>query len=35
VAASVVHFAGVLRNWKYTFFTAVVLSVLIYSLFLR
>lgn len=35
VAASVVYFMGVLRNWKYTFFTAVVLSVLTYSLFLR
>ncbi|TAM78722.1 MAG: DUF1634 domain-containing protein [Acidobacteria bacterium] len=35
VAASVVYFMGVLRNWKYTFFTAVVLIVLTYSLFLR
>ena len=35
VAASVVYFMGVLRNWKYTFFTAVVLTVLTYSLFLR
>lgn len=35
VAASVVYFLGVLRNWKYTLFTAVVLSVLTYSLFLR
>ncbi len=35
VAASVFYFMGVLRNWKYTFFTAVVLTVLTYSLFLR
>lgn len=35
VAASVGYFLGVLRNWKYTVFTAVVLSVLTYSLFLR
>jgi uncharacterized membrane protein len=35
VAASVVYFMGVLRNWKYTFFTAVVLTVLTYSLFMR
>ena len=35
VAASVVYFVGVLRNWKYTVFTAVVLTVLTYSLFLR
>ena len=35
VAASVVYFMGVLRNWKYTLFTAVVLSILTYSLFLR
>jgi len=35
VAASMVYFMGVLRNWKYTFFTAVVLTVLTYSLFLR
>lgn len=35
VAASVVYFMGVLRNWKYTLFTAVVLTVLTYSLFLR
>jgi uncharacterized membrane protein len=35
VAASAVYFMGVLRNWKYTFFTAVVLIVLTYSLFLR
>jgi uncharacterized membrane protein len=35
VAASVVYFMGVLKNWKYTVFTAVVLTVLTYSLFLR
>ena len=35
VAASMIYFMGVLRNWKYTLFTAVVLSVLTYSLFLR
>ena len=35
VAVSMVYFLGVLRNWKYTVFTAVVLSVLTYSLFLR
>jgi uncharacterized membrane protein len=35
VAASVVYFAAVLKNWKYTLFTAVVLGVLTHSLFLR
>ena len=35
VAASVVYFMGVLKNWKYTLFTAVVLAVLTYSIFLR
>jgi len=35
VAASVVYFMGVLKNWKYTLFTAIVLTVLTYSLFLR
>ncbi|MGE5326190.1 MAG: DUF1634 domain-containing protein [Deltaproteobacteria bacterium] len=35
VAASVIYFLGVLRNWKYTLFTMVVLAVLSYSLFLR
>ncbi len=35
VAASVVYFIGVLKNWKYTLFTAFVLAVLTYSLFLR
>lgn len=35
VAASAIYFMGVLRNWKYTFFTSVVLTVLTYSLFLR
>ncbi len=35
VAASVVYFAAVLKNWKYTVFTSIVLIVLTYSLFLR
>ncbi len=35
VLASVFYFAFVERNWKYTLFTAFVLSVLTYSLFLR
>ena len=35
VAASVVYFMGFLKNWKYTLFTAFVLTVLTYSLFLR
>lgn len=35
VAASVVYFMAVLKNWKYTLFTAFVLLVLTYSLFLR
>jgi len=35
VAASVVYFIAVLKDWKYTLFTAFVLSVLTYSLFLR
>lgn len=35
VAASVVYFAAVLKNWKYTVFTSIVLVVLTYSLFLR
>jgi uncharacterized membrane protein len=35
VAASVVYFAAAARNWKYTFFTLFVFSVLTYSLFLR
>lgn len=35
VAASVVYFLAVLKNWKYTLFTAFVLVVLTYSLFLR
>jgi len=35
VAASMVYFAVVERNWKYTIFTAFVLGVLTYSLFLR
>ncbi|HET7840332.1 MAG TPA: DUF1634 domain-containing protein [Terriglobia bacterium] len=35
VAASVVYFMAVLKNWKYTVFTLIVLVVLSYSLFLR
>ena len=35
VIASMVYFMVVLKNWKYTVFTAVVLTVLTYSLFLR
>jgi uncharacterized membrane protein len=35
VFASVVYFLVVLRNWKYSLFTAFVLTVLTYSLFLR
>lgn len=35
VAASVVFFLLAERNWKYTLFTAFVLAVLTYSLFLR
>ncbi len=35
VGVSIVYFMGVLRNWKYTCFTAAVLLVLTYSLFLR
>ncbi|MHB8653152.1 MAG: DUF1634 domain-containing protein [Terriglobia bacterium] len=35
VAASVVYFFAVLKNWKYTIFTSIVLIVLTYSLFLR
>ena len=35
VAASVIYFAGVLRNPKYTLFTTFVLVVLTWSLFLR
>jgi uncharacterized membrane protein len=35
VLASVFYFALAARNWKYTLFTAFVLSVLTYSLFLR
>ncbi len=35
VVASVAYFLAVLRNWKYTFFTLFVLTVLTYSLFLR
>ncbi len=35
VAASVVYFAAVAHNWKYTLFTLFVFAVLTYSLFLR
>jgi uncharacterized membrane protein len=35
VLASVVYFLAVLKNWKYTLFTSIVLVVLTYSLFLR
>ncbi len=35
VLASMIYFALVAHNWKYTLFTAFVLSVLTYSLFLR
>lgn len=35
VLASMAYFMGVLKNWKYSLFTAVVLTVLTYSLFLR
>lgn len=35
VAASVVYFAFVARNVKYTIFTLIVFSILTYSLFLR
>jgi uncharacterized membrane protein len=35
VLASVFYFAFVEHNWKYTLFTAFVLTVLTYSLFLR
>jgi uncharacterized membrane protein len=35
VLASVVYFLAVLKNWKYTLFTSIVLIVLTYSLFLR
>ncbi len=35
VLASVFYFAFVERNWKYTLFTAFVIIVLTYSLFLR
>jgi uncharacterized membrane protein len=35
VLASMIYFAVVERNWKYTGFTAFVLATLTYSLFLR
>ncbi len=35
VASSMLYFATVEHNWKYTIFTAFVLAVLTYSLFLR
>jgi uncharacterized membrane protein len=35
VLASVFFFLAVMKNWKYTLFTSIVLVVLTYSLFLR
>jgi len=35
VFASMVYFAFAQRNWKYTFFTAVVFAILTYSLIFR
>jgi uncharacterized membrane protein len=35
VMASVLYFLAVLKNWKYTLFTSIVLAILTYSLFLR
>ena len=35
VLASMIYFIAALRNWKYSVFTAFVLAVLTYSLFLR
>lgn len=35
VVASMVYFIAVLKNWKYSLFTAIVLGVLTFSLFLR
>lgn len=35
VVASMLYFLTVLKNWKYTVFTSIVLIVLTYSLFLR
>lgn len=35
VLASVLYFLVVLKNWKYTLFTSIVLIVLTYSLFIR
>ena len=35
VLVSVIYFMFALKNWKYTLFTAFVLAVLTYSLFLR
>ena len=35
VVASMVYFMAVLKNWKYSLFTAIVLAVLTFSLFLR
>jgi hypothetical protein len=33
--ASMVYFRAVLKNWKYSLFTGIVLAVLTFSLFLR
>ena len=35
VVASMVYFMAVLKNWKYSLFTGIVLAVLTFSLFLR
>lgn len=35
VLGSVIYFALVARNWKYTIFTTIVLGILTYSLFIR
>jgi hypothetical protein len=35
VLASMLYFLLAARNWKYTVFTAFVLTILTYSLFLR
>ncbi len=35
VLASMIYFIVVLRNWKYSLFTAIVFAVLTFSLFLR
>ena len=35
VLASMIYFMAVLKNWKYSLFTGIVLGVLTFSLFLR